>query len=79
MDATVVFIDQTKKSMQVEPRAAWFPRGRGPSVELSGQRDWKCLLGEVTEDGDRFFSRFKGYVTAIHTKYLILIYTNNSV
>jgi len=27
MDATVVCIDQTNKSVQVESRAAWFPRG----------------------------------------------------
>lgn len=64
MDATVVCIDQTKKSVQVEPRATWFPRGTRPAVELSGQRDWTCLLGAITEDGDRFFSRFEEYVTA---------------
>ena len=29
MDGTVVCIDQTKKSVQVEPRAAWFPAARG--------------------------------------------------
>jgi transposase len=56
MDATVVCIDQTKKSVQFEPRAAWFPRGTRLSVELSGQRDWTCLLGAITEDGNRFFS-----------------------
>ncbi|TMT81676.1 IS630 family transposase [Haloterrigena sp. H1] len=72
MDATVVCIDQTKKSVQVEPRAAWFPRGTRPSVELSGQRDWTCLLGAITEDGDRFFSRFEEYVTADHVKHFIL-------
>ncbi|MFD1562873.1 IS630 family transposase [Haloarchaeobius amylolyticus] len=72
MDATVVCIDQTKKSVQVEPRAAWFPRGTRPSVELSGQRDWTCLLGAITEDGDRFFSRFEEYVTADHAKHFIL-------
>ncbi|WEL27393.1 Transposase (plasmid) [Haloferax volcanii] len=75
MDATVVCIDQTKKSVQVEPRAAWFPRGTRPSVKLSGQRDWTCLLGAITEDGDRgdrFFSRFEEYVTAEHAKYFIL-------
>ena len=55
MDATVVCIDQTKKSVQVEPRAAWFPRGTRPSVDLSGQREWTCLLGAITENGDRFF------------------------
>lgn len=27
-----------------------------PTVELSGQRDWTCLLGAITEDGARFFS-----------------------
>jgi len=48
MDATVVCIDQTKKSVQAEPRAAWFPRGTRPTVELSGQRDWTCLLGPIT-------------------------------
>ncbi|MCQ4333137.1 IS630 family transposase [Natronomonas sp. F2-12] len=72
MDATVVCIDQTKKSVQVEPRAAWFPRGTRPSVELSGQRDWTCLLGAITENGDRFFSRFTEYVTAEHAKHFIL-------
>ncbi|PGF17155.1 IS630 family transposase [Natrinema sp. CBA1119] len=72
MDATVVCIDQTKKSVQVEPRAAWFPRGTRPAVELSGQRDWTCLLGAITEDGDRFFSRFEEYVTAEHAKHFIL-------
>ncbi|WP_265108824.1 IS630 family transposase [Halosolutus halophilus] len=72
MDATVVCIDQTKKSVQVEPRAAWFPRGTRPSVELSGQREWTCLLGAITEDGDRFFSRFEEYVTADHAKHFIL-------
>ena len=58
--------------MQVEPRAAWFPRGTRPTVELSGQRDWTCLLGAITEDGDRFFSRFDEYVTAEHAKHFIL-------
>ncbi|WP_254525940.1 IS630 family transposase [Natrinema caseinilyticum] len=72
MDATIVCIDQTKKSVQVEPRAAWFPRGARPAVELSGQRDWTCLLGAITEDGDRFFSRFEEYVTAEHAKHFIL-------
>jgi transposase len=72
MDATVVCVDQTKKSVQVEPRAAWFPRGTRPAVELSGQRDWTCLLGAITEDGDRFFSRFTEYVTADHAKHFIL-------
>jgi len=72
MDATVVCIDQTKKSVQVEPRAAWFPRGTRPSVELSGQRDWTCLLGAITEAGDRFFSRFTEYVTAEHAKHFSL-------
>lgn len=72
MDATVVCIDQTKKSVQVEPRAAWFRRGTRPSVELSGQRDWTCLLGAITENGDRFFSRFEEYVTADHAKHFIL-------
>ena len=72
MDATVVCIDQTKKSVRVEPRAAWFPEGTRPSVALSGQRDWTCLLGAITEDGDRFFSRFEEYVTAEHAKHFIL-------
>ncbi len=72
MDATVVCIDQTKKSVRTEPRAAWFPRGTRPSVELSGQRDWTCVLGAITEDGDRFFSRFEEYVTAEHAKHFIL-------
>jgi transposase len=72
MDTTVVCIDQTKKSVQVEPRTAWFPHGTRPSVELSGQRDWTCLLGAITENGDRFFSRFEEYVTADHAKHFIL-------
>ena len=72
MDATIVCIDQTKKSVRTEPRAAWFPRGTRPSVELSGQRDWTCVLGAITENGDRFFSRFEEYVTAEHAKHFIL-------
>jgi len=56
MDATVVSNDQTKKSVQIESRAVWFPRGTRPSMKLSGQRDWTCLLGAITEDGGRFFS-----------------------
>jgi transposase len=72
MDATIVCIDQIKKSVQVEPRAVWVPRGTRPSVELSGQHDWTCLLGAITEDGDRFFSRFTEYVTAEHAKHFIL-------
>ncbi|MFB6199013.1 MAG: IS630 family transposase [Halobacteriaceae archaeon] len=72
LDAMIVCIDQTKTSVQVEPRAAWFPRGSRPSVELSGQRDWTCLLGAVTEDGRQFFSRFTEYVTAEHAKHFIL-------
>jgi hypothetical protein len=39
MHPTVVCIDQIKKSVQVKPLAAWFPRVTPPSVELSGQRD----------------------------------------
>lgn len=39
MDATVGCIDQTKKSLQVEPCALWFPRDTRPSVKFSGQRD----------------------------------------
>jgi transposase len=58
--------------VQVVPRAAWFPCGTRPSVELSGQRDWTCLLGAITEDGNRFFSRFEEYVTAEHAKHFIL-------
>jgi len=71
MDAAVVCLDQIKKSVQVEPRAAWFPRGTRPSVELSGQRDWTCLLGAITEDSECFFSRFTEYVTANHAKNFI--------
>jgi hypothetical protein len=58
--------------VQVEPRAAWFPSGTRPSIELSGQRDWRCLLGAITEDGDHFVSRFEEYVTAEHAKHFIL-------
>jgi hypothetical protein len=39
---------------------------------LSGQRDWTCVLGAITEDGDRFFSRFEEYVTVEHAKHVIL-------
>jgi len=72
MDATVACIGLTKKSVQVEPRSAWFPRGTRPGVELSSQRDLTCLLGAITEDGDCFFSRFTEYVTAGYAKHFIL-------
>jgi transposase/DNA-binding PadR family transcriptional regulator len=60
-----------RPNQEIRPgRAAWFPRGTRPSVELSGQRDWTCLLGAIT--GDRLFSRFEEYVTADHANHLIL-------
>lgn len=58
--------------MQVEPRAAWFPRGSRPDVTLSGQRDWTCVLGAVTEDGESFFVHVPEYITAAHAKHFIL-------
>jgi len=67
-----VCIDQTRLPVQVEPTHAWFPQNSKPSVDLSGQRDWTCLLGAITEDGRRFFSRFTEYVTAEHAKHSIL-------
>ncbi len=72
MDATVVFIVQTKKSVQVEPRAAWFPHGTRMPDQLSGQCDWTHLLGAITENSGRFFSRFEKYVTNERTTHLIL-------
>jgi hypothetical protein len=45
---------------------------------LSGQRDWTCVLGAITEDGDRFVSRFDEYVTAEHAKHFILALCENS-
>jgi transposase len=72
MDAKVVCIDQTKTSVNGDPTQAWFERNSRPSVELSGLRDWTCLLGAVTEDGESFFSRFPEYVTAERAKHFIL-------
>ena len=72
MDAKVVCIDQTKTSVNGDPTQAWFERNSRPNVELSGLRDWTCLLGAVTEDGESFFSRFPEYVTAQHAKHFIL-------
>ena len=72
MDATVVCIDQTKTSVNGDPTQAWFTRNSRPNVELSGLRDWTCVLGAVTEDGDSFFARFPEYVTAEHAKHFIL-------
>jgi hypothetical protein len=37
-----------------------------------------CLLGAITEDGDRFFSRFEGYVTTGHAGHFILALCNKS-
>jgi len=72
MDATIVCIDQTKTSVNGDPTQAWFRRNSRPRVELSGLRDWTCLLGAVTDDGRSFFSRFTEYVTAEHAKHFIL-------
>ena len=69
-------IDQTKTSVNGDPTQAWFRRNSQPSVELSGLRDWTCLLGAVTEDGRTFFSRFSEYVTAEHAKHYILALCN---
>jgi len=70
---TVVWIDQIKKAVHVNPRAAWFPRGTRPSVEFSGQRDWTCLLSSISERGDHFFARFEECVTTAYAKHIILI------
>lgn len=35
------------------------------------------LLGAITEEGDRFFSRFQEYVTADHAKQFILELCND--
>ncbi len=43
-----------------------------PQRGIEGQRDWTCLLGAITEDGDRFFARFEEYVTAAHAKHFLL-------
>ena len=72
MDATVVCIHQTTKHIQVEPCSAWFPRGMRPSFERSGQRDWICLLGVITDGSNRFFSRFIEFVTSDYAKHSIL-------
>jgi hypothetical protein len=37
MDVTVVCVDQTKRSVRIEPYVAWFPHGMETSVEPSGQ------------------------------------------
>jgi hypothetical protein len=68
MDATAVCLDQTKQSVRVEPRATWVPENTRPSVALSGQRDWACVLCAITEGGDRLFSRVNECVTAEHAK-----------
>jgi hypothetical protein len=69
MDATVVCIDQTKKSVQVELRG--FRAVRGP---LSSSPD--SVIGRAcwarSPSGDRLFSRFEEYVTADHANHLIL-------
>ncbi|MFW5955909.1 MAG: IS630 family transposase [Halorhabdus sp.] len=72
LDATVVCIDQTKTSVNGDPTQAWFQRNSRPRVELSGLRDWTCLLDAVTADGRSIFSRFPEYVTADHAKHFIL-------
>jgi transposase len=69
MDATVVCIDQTKKSVQVEPRGFRAARDRPSSCQdnATGRVCWAR-----SPDGDRFFSRFEEYVTADHAKHFIL-------
>jgi hypothetical protein len=39
---------------------------------LSSHRDWTCVLGAITEAGDRFASRFDEYVPAEHAKHVVL-------
>ena len=70
MDATVGSVDQTERSVHVEPRATLFPCGSRPSVELSRQRGWMPLSGATTGDGDHFFSRSEVYGTADYSKHI---------
>jgi hypothetical protein len=36
----------------------------------------ECLLGAITEDGDRFFFRFTEYATVDHAKHFIIAVCN---
>lgn len=58
--------------MQVEPRAAWCPRGTQPSAKFFGQREVVCA-GRNIETGDRFFAQFEAYVSADHAKRFVLV------
>jgi len=46
--------------------------GHLTDIDLSSQRDWTCLLGAITENGDRFFSRFTEYITEVQGESLAL-------
>lgn len=72
MDATVVCIYQTKNSMQEEPRCARKPHGTRPTIELTGRHDWICLLGAMTVNGARLFSRFEECISVDPEKHFIL-------
>jgi hypothetical protein len=72
MDATLVRIEQPKKSVRVDPCAARVPEGARPSAASSSHRDWTCVLGAITEAGDRFASRFDEYVPAEYAKHVVL-------
>ena len=72
MDATVVCVDRTENTVGAEAHTASFPHSTWSAVELPGQRDWTCLPGAITGNGDRVFARFEAYVTAKHAKHFIL-------
>lgn len=44
-----------RSDQEIRPRSSRVPRGTQLSVELSGQRDWTCLLGAITEVADASF------------------------
>lgn len=61
MDVTIICIDETRKSIPVEPRSA-----HKPCCRLSNSQNnvTGISTGCDYENGECFFSRFKEYVTA---------------
>jgi len=62
-DATVITIDQFRKTVGADLTYAWFPVDERPTVDVSASRDGINFLGALTENGETLFLECDGSFT----------------
>ena len=62
-DATVITIDQFRKTVGADLTYAWFPVDERPTVDVPASRDGINFLGALTENGETLFLKCDGSFT----------------